>query len=184
MIDVNVAARQLANPRFTRDIAAAMAGSGMGVGRIAVELTETELIRDPEAVGRSLEALRKVGLRVFIDDFGTAYASMSYLVNFPVDGLKIDRQFVQDLDSAGGPGRALVASMVGLARELGIWAVAEGVETEAQAEALRRLGCAYAQGFLFSRPIPADDVVPLLRAGVVDVSATGFETHRRRVAAG
>ena len=123
-------------------------------------------------------------LRVFIDDFGTAYASMSYLVNFPVDGLKIDRQFVQDLDSAGGPGRALVASMVGLARELGIWAVAEGVETEAQAEALRRLGCAYAQGFLFSRPIPADDVVPLLRAGVVDVSATGFETHRRRVAAG
>jgi EAL domain-containing protein (putative c-di-GMP-specific phosphodiesterase class I) len=123
-------------------------------------------------------------LRVFIDDFGTAYASMSYLVNFPVDGLKIDRQFVQDLDSAGGPGRALVASMVGLARELGIWAVAEGVETEAQAEALRRLGCAYAQGFLFSRPIPADDVVPLLRAGVVDVSTARFETHRRRVAAG
>jgi len=184
VIDVNVAARQLADPRFTRDVAAAIAGTGMGAGRIAVELTETELIRDPKAVGRSLEVLRKGGLRVFIDDFGTAYASMSYLVNFPVDGLKIDRQFVQNLDSAGGPGRALVASMVGLARELGIWAVAEGVETEAQAEALRRLGCAYAQGFLFSRPIPADDVVLLLRAGVVDVPTARFETHRRRVAAG
>ena len=183
VIDVNVAARQLADPRFTRDIAAAIAGSAMGAGRIAVELTETELIRDPEAVGRRLEILRKGGLRVFIDDFGTAYASMSYLVNFPVDGLKIDRQFVQDLDSAAGPGRTLVASMIGLARELGIWAVAEGVETETQADALRRLGCSYAQGFLFSRAIPADDVVPLLRTGVIDLSTTSVQVHRRRVTA-
>ena len=168
-IDVNVAARQLADPRFTRDVAAAISGTGMGAGRIAVELTETELIRDPDAVGRSLSTLRRGGLRVVIDDFGTAYASMSHFVNFPIDGLKIDRQFVWELDATSGPGRALVSSMVRLASELGIWAIAEGVETERQAHVLREIGCPYAQGFLFSRPVPADAVANLLRAGAIGI---------------
>ncbi len=174
-IDINVAARQLADPRFTRDIAAAISGTGMGAGRIAVELTETELIRDPDAVGRSLATLRRGGLRVVIDDFGTAYASMSHFVNFPIDGLKIDRQFVWELEASNGPGRALVSSMVRLAHELGIWAVAEGVETERQAQVLREIGCPYAQGFLFSRPVPADTIATLLQAGaiVVPTARTG-----------
>ena len=94
-----------------------------------------------------------------IDDFGTAYASMSHFVNFPIDGLKIDRQFVWELEATTGPGRALVSSMVRLASELGIWAVAEGVETEQQLDALRSLGCDFAQGFLFSRPLPAADLI-------------------------
>jgi len=183
MIDINVAARQLADPRFAYEVASAVAGSAMGAGRIAVELTETELIHDPEAVSRRLAVLRRGGLQVVIDDFGTAYASMAYLVDFPVDGLKIDRQFVKELDYGAGPGRALVSSIIGLAHQLGIWAVAEGVETETQARTLRELGCAYAQGFLFSRPIPADQVAPLL-AGTVGVSMSAFKHERRRVAAG
>ena len=182
-IDINVAARQLADPRFTRDVAAAISGTGMGAGRIAVELTETELIRDPDAVGKSLETLRRGGLRVLIDDFGTAYASMSYFVNFPIDGLKIDRQFVWELEAPSGPGRALVSSMVRLASELGIWAVAEGVETERQAEVLRQIGCPYAQGFLFSRPVPADTIANLLRAGATLVPSGRATAGRGRMAA-
>ncbi len=184
MIDINVAARQLADPRFVREVAAAVAGTGMGAGRIAVELTETELIRDPEAVGRRLAVLRKGGLRVVIDDFGTAYASMSYLVNLPVDGLKIDRQFVHELEYGAGPGRALVSSMVGLARQIGIWAVAEGVETETQARALRELGCPYAQGYLFGRPLPAARVASILASGAIAVPTRAPESERRHVAAG
>jgi diguanylate cyclase (GGDEF)-like protein len=182
-IDVNVAARQLADPRFTRDVAAAISGTGMGAGRIAVELTETELIRDPDAVGRSLATLRRGGLRVLIDDFGTAYASMSHFVNFPIDGLKIDRQFVWELEATSGPGRALVSSMVRLAAELGIWAVAEGVETERQAQVLREIGCPYAQGFLFSRPVPADTVANLLRAGAIALPTTRSTAGRSGMAA-
>jgi EAL domain-containing protein (putative c-di-GMP-specific phosphodiesterase class I) len=182
-IDINVAARQLADPRFTRDVAAAISGTGMGAGRIAVELTETELIRDPASVGRSLETLRKGGLRVVIDDFGTAYASMSHFVNFPIDGLKIDRQFVWELEATTGTGRALVSSMVRLAAELGIWAVAEGVETEKQARVLREIGCPYAQGFLFSRPVPATDVAHLLRAGTIIVPTTASAAGHRGMAA-
>jgi len=184
MIDINVAARQLADPRFPYEVASAIAGTGMGAGRIAVELTETELIGDPEAVGRRLAVLRKSGVRVVIDDFGTAYASMSYLVNFPVDGLKIDRQFVRELEYGAGPGRALVSSMVGLAHQLGIWAVAEGVETETQARALRELGCPYAQGFLFGRPLPADQVAPLLASGAIELPMWAFESEHRYLAAG
>jgi EAL domain-containing protein (putative c-di-GMP-specific phosphodiesterase class I) len=164
-------------------VAAAISGTGMGAGRIAVELTETELIRDPVSVGRSLETLRKGGLRVVIDDFGTAYASMSHFVNFPIDGLKIDRQFVWELEAATGTGRALVSSMVRLAAELGIWAVAEGVETEKQAQVLREIGCPYAQGFLFSRPVPATDVAHLLRAGTIIVPTTYSAAGRGGMAA-
>jgi EAL domain-containing protein (putative c-di-GMP-specific phosphodiesterase class I) len=155
----------------------------MGAGRLAVELTETELIRDPGAVGRSLETLRRGGLRVVIDDFGTAYASMSHFVNYPIDGLKIDRQFVWALETKTGPGRALVSSMVRLAKELGIWAVAEGVETEQQARVLREIGCPYAQGFLFSRPVPAGDVADLLRAGAIEVRTAHAAAGRRGMAA-
>ena len=182
-IDVNVAARQLADPRFTRDVAAAISGTAMGAGRIAVELTETELIRDPDAVGRSLATLRRGGLRVVIDDFGTAYASIRHFVNFPIDGLKIDRQFVWELEATTGPGRALVSSMVRLASELGIWAVAEGVETEQQARVLREIGCPYAQGFLFSRPVPADKVANLLRAGAIAIPTVRTAAGGGRMAA-
>lgn len=184
VIHVNVAARQIEDPHFTRDVAAAISGTGMGAERIAVELTETELIRDPKTVGRRLAMLRKSGLQVVIDDFGTGYASMSYLVNFPVDGLKIDRRFVHQLELGTGPGWVLVSSMVGLARQLGIRAVAEGVETETQARALREIGCPYAQGYLFSPPVPADQVPPLLRSGAVATRAGAAGRQRRRLATG
>ncbi len=171
LVSINVAARQLADPGFTREVATTIAGSGLGPGRIALELMETDLVRDADGVARSLALLRKAGVRVVLDDFGTAYASMSYLVNFPVDGLKIDRSFVAGLSAGDEPGPTLVRSMLQLANSLGISAVAEGVETAAEAEVLLGFGCVFAQGYLYSRPLPADQIVPLLEAGVVPLGA-------------
>jgi len=168
VLDINVSARQLAAPGFLREVAADLAGSGLGPGRIALELTETDLVRDAAQVERAVAALRRAGVRVVIDDFGTAYASMSYLADFPVDGIKIDRAFVSVLDTDPGARTRLAEAMVYMAHGLGISAVAEGVETPAQAAALARMGCLYAQGYLFGRPLPASDTTELLAAGHVE----------------
>jgi sensor c-di-GMP phosphodiesterase-like protein len=106
-------------------------------------------------------------VRVVIDDFGTAYASLSYLADFPVDGIKIDRAFVAALDGIAGPRVNLARVMVDLARDFGIAAIAEGVETTEQAQALVAIGCRYGQGFLFGRPMPATDAAELLAVGRV-----------------
>ena len=168
VLNINVSARHLAAPGFLREIAAALAGSGLGPGSIALELTETDLVRDTAQVAHAIAALRRAGVRVVIDDFGTAYASMSYLADFPVDGIKIDRAFVSVLDTDPSPRTRLAEAMVYMARGLGISAVAEGVETPAQAAALARMGCLYAQGYLFGRPLPASDAAELLAAGRVE----------------
>ncbi|HEY5434494.1 MAG TPA: EAL domain-containing protein [Candidatus Limnocylindrales bacterium] len=168
VLNINVSARHLATPGFLREIAAALAGSGLGPGSIALELTETDLVRDTAQVEHAIAALRRAGVRVVIDDFGTAYASMSYLADFPVDGIKIDRVFVSVLDTDPSPRTRLAEAMVYMARGLGISAVAEGVETPAQAAALARMGCLYAQGYLFGRPLPASDAAELLAAGRVE----------------
>ena len=168
VLNINVSVRQLEAPGFLREVAADLAGSGLGPGSIAIELTETDLVRDAAQVARTIEALRRAGVRVVIDDFGTAYASMTYLADFPVDGIKIDGAFVSALDTNPGPRTRLAEAMVHMARDFGISAVAEGVETQAQATALARMGCVYAQGFLFGRPLPAGDTAELLVAGHVE----------------
>ncbi|MGC8633403.1 MAG: putative bifunctional diguanylate cyclase/phosphodiesterase [Candidatus Limnocylindrales bacterium] len=172
LLDINVSARALAEPGFRRELAADLAGSGLGPGRIALELTETDLVRDAERVGQTMAALRRAGVRIVIDDFGTAYAAMSYLADFPVDGLKIDRSFVAALGDDPGPRGTLVAAMLALARSFEISAVAEGVETPAQAAALVRLGCRYAQGFLYARPLPAAAMRRLLAEGRIALPTT------------
>jgi diguanylate cyclase (GGDEF)-like protein len=171
LLDINVSARALAEPGFRRELSADLAGSGLGPGRIALELTETDLVRDADRVGQTMAALRRAGVRMVIDDFGTAYAAMSYLAEFPVDGIKIDRAFVAALDTDPGPRSTLVAAMLALAHALGISAVAEGVETPAQAAALARLGCRYAQGFLYARPLSAAAMTRLLGEGRIAVPA-------------
>jgi diguanylate cyclase (GGDEF)-like protein/PAS domain S-box-containing protein len=167
VLNINVSARHLAAPGFLAEIAADLAGRSLGSGRIALELTETDLVRDAAQVARVIARLRRAGVRVVIDDFGTAYASMSYLADFPVDGIKIDQTFVAALDGDLGPPAKLVHAMVDLARDFDITAIAEGVETPAQAQALAAMGCLYAQGFLFGRPLPAGDATMLLTAGRV-----------------
>ena len=166
MMSVNISARQLVEPGFTDEVRTAVARHGVNPLNLVFELTESVLIEDTPAVARTLEALKAIGVRLAIDDFGTGYSSMNYVSRFPIDVLKIDRSFVESV-AENTTSTALVAAMVQLANSLGITAVAEGVEDHAQADALRRLGCRLAQGFLFARPLPADEIDHVLRLGTV-----------------
>ena len=135
--------------------------NGMDGNAVVIEITEGLLLNAEPGVYRNLLLLRDAGVQVAIDDFGTGYSSLSYLRKFDIDYLKIDRSFVEDLN---GVGLDLCETIVVMAHRLGQEVVAEGVETEAQKMLLHRMGCDYAQGFLFSRPIPAEDFTTILRA--------------------
>ncbi|SFO51060.1 diguanylate cyclase (GGDEF) domain-containing protein [Geodermatophilus obscurus] len=153
-IAVNLSPRQLSDDDVVTVVARVLADTGLPAGQLTLEVTEGVLLRDvDEAVGR-LAALRALGVRIAIDDFGTGYSSMAYLRRLPADVLKIDRSFVQDLGS-DGRSTTLVASMIELARSLGLEVVAEGVETPQQHAVLGDLACSHAQGYLFGRPLPA-----------------------------
>jgi diguanylate cyclase (GGDEF)-like protein/PAS domain S-box-containing protein len=165
-VSVNLSSKQLASPTLIEDLERILAETGLDPSALKLELTESTLIDDPEAAHRLLERLRAQGVRLYIDDFGTGYSSLSYLHHFAIDGLKIDKSFV---DMVGQPSRkaAIVPSIVSLAHSLGIDVVAEGVETEEQADALRHLQCREGQGFLFSRPITSDEAAGLIARGGV-----------------
>jgi EAL domain-containing protein (putative c-di-GMP-specific phosphodiesterase class I) len=163
MVSVNVSARQLMEATFVDELRAVVSRHGVRPGNLVLELTESVLIDDVPGVTRTLEALKELGVRLAIDDFGTGYSSMNYVSRFPIDVLKIDQSFVEEV-SENTTSTALVAAMVQLANSLGITAVAEGVEREEQAEALRRLGCRFGQGHLFARPVAAAEIDALLAA--------------------
>jgi EAL domain-containing protein (putative c-di-GMP-specific phosphodiesterase class I) len=166
-VSVNVAAGQLADPGFVEDVADALDHSGFAPRLLVLEITESAVVEDLAATGSMLHRLRDLGVRVAIDDFGSGYASMSYLMRLPVDALKIDRMFVAEL-ATGGKSEPIVHSMLRLGHTLGLQVIAEGVELEAQAQRLRLLGCEFAQGFLFSPPVPADELAAMLAAARVD----------------
>jgi EAL domain-containing protein (putative c-di-GMP-specific phosphodiesterase class I) len=127
-----------------------------------LELTESSLVKDAERAIETLDALRGLGVRIAVDDFGTGYSSLSYLIDLPIDTLKIDRSFVRDATTH--PRRAaLLKGIVTLAHDLRLSVTAEGVETAEQRNMLCRLGCDEIQGYLFSRPVPADEFEALLR---------------------
>ena len=154
-VAVNVSARELRHAAFLdgcRELLAPFAGNAP----IDIEITESVIVDDVEQTAPLLEALRALGCRIAIDDFGTGYSSLNYLVRLPVDTLKIDRSFVAMLEESRET-LTLVANTIGLAHSLGLDVVAEGVETEAQAEHLRRLGCEVLQGYLLGRPVPPDE---------------------------
>jgi diguanylate cyclase (GGDEF)-like protein len=155
IVAVNVSARQLADTGLPDLVATVLADTGVPPERICIELTESILMGDTVQTVATLEALHRLGLLLSIDDFGTGYSSLAYLHRFPVDELKIDRVFVQEL-TVRPESRTLVAAMIAMGRALGLSIVAEGVETVAQAAALRELGCDIAQGYLYSRPERAE----------------------------
>ena len=122
-----------------------------------LEITETNLMKDLQDVIPALHRLNEIGVEISIDDFGTGYSSLSYLTTLPISELKIDRSFVRDL-GVTPQSVAVVTAIIALARALSLRVIAEGVETLRQMEVLHRLGCGVMQGFLFSRPIPADEL--------------------------
>lgn len=161
IMSVNLSARQFEDPGLVADIERVLVTTGLDPHLLKVEVTESVAMKDPGATGRSLEALKVLGIQIAIDDFGTGYSSLSALKRFPIDTLKIDRSFV------GGLGRdsqdtAIVRSVVTLAKTLNLSITGEGVETREQEALLLALECERGQGYLFARPLPADDVARLL----------------------
>jgi len=160
-VSVNVSTRQLVHPRFPRDVAQALTSSGLPAARLTLEITESALADDATTVVRVLEDLRGQGISIALDDFGTGYSSLAYVQLLPVDILKIDKSFV---DPIRGPGQGTTLSEVvlKLAEATGLRTVAEGIETPAQAEALRLLGCVSGQGYTWSRPVPIGQLATAL----------------------
>jgi PAS domain S-box-containing protein/diguanylate cyclase (GGDEF)-like protein len=160
-IAVNVSAQQIRRRTFVDNCLAAASACTAGGYGLDLEITETGLLHDVEGASRKLRELRTAGMRVAIDDFGTGYSSLGLLSKLPVDLLKIDRTFISGLpeDPANG---TLVSSIIGLASAFNLITVAEGVETEEQLELLRKLKCNHSQGFLHSRPVPAEQLEQML----------------------
>jgi len=160
-ISVNLSARQVGDPLLLETIDATLAETGLAPNCLKLELTESVMMDRADEVFALLQEIRGRGVSIWIDDFGTGYSSLSYLHRFPVDGLKIDRSFVSRLD--GTPRSAtLVQTILDLARNFDLEVIAEGIETQTQAEHLQRLSCTTCQGWFFGRPMPADKVRALL----------------------
>jgi EAL domain-containing protein (putative c-di-GMP-specific phosphodiesterase class I) len=164
-ISVNLSTRQLGQPDLVDAVVDVLEETGMEPGQLWLEITESTVLEDTESALVTLEALKGKGVRISLDDFGTGYSSLALLKRLPVDELKVDRSFVMGLgrDPQDSP---IVSTVIGLAEALGLAAIAEGVETAAQADELLRIGCRFAQGYYFARPQPPERMTALLRSGL------------------
>ncbi|MEU6624300.1 aminotransferase class I/II-fold pyridoxal phosphate-dependent enzyme [Streptomyces litmocidini] len=152
--NVNVSARQFRDPGFLEEVRRALHSSGLAPGSLVLELTETVLMRRDAQIGTTMSALKELGVGIAIDDFGTGFSSLSYLREFPIDVLKVDKSFIDDITT--DPQQvALVEGIVRIADVLGLQVVAEGIEHEEQRALLAQMGCRYGQGYLFARPMTA-----------------------------
>ena len=161
-VAVNLSPVQFKNTSLVATVKEALRTSGLPAHRLELEITESVLLQNSEATLSVLHELRAFGVRISLDDFGTGYSSLSYLRSFPFDKIKIDRSFVTEL-ATREDSMAIVRAVTGLGKSLGIVTTAEGVETDAQFDLLRREGCTQAQGYLFSPPRPAAEVETMLR---------------------
>jgi len=169
-MSVNLSARQLDEPDFAGVVATALEASAFPASALTLEITESVVMQDVLRNAEHLRALREIGVDISIDDFGTGYSSLAYLKRLPVTTLKIDREFVHGLGQDPHDS-AIVAAVIALARALELRVVAEGVETPRQLAELRQLGCDAAQGFLFSRPVPAEEAERWVLAGRAPASS-------------
>ncbi|WP_240125573.1 GGDEF and EAL domain-containing protein [Thermomonas alba] len=155
-ISINISARHFQYEDFDQRLLELLRETGFPPQRLQIEVTERTLLSDPNAAARILQRLRDAGIGTALDDFGTGYSSLSHAHRFPLEKIKIDRSFIRDLDQADAQRSiAIIRAVLSLAQSLDLNVVAEGVETEAQRQALLALGCQHAQGFLFGRPQPA-----------------------------
>jgi EAL domain-containing protein (putative c-di-GMP-specific phosphodiesterase class I) len=177
-VAVNLSARQFRQHDLDQRIRNIVAEAGIDASLVELEITESQLMHDPDHAIRMLERLGDFGLRIAIDDFGTGYSSLSYLTRFPLASLKIDRSFVADVltDEADA---TIVRTIIEMAHTLGFTVIAEGVELDSQAAFLRKLGCEQAQGFLFARPMPAGDFAALIASSMATLGRARRRAPRR-----
>jgi EAL domain-containing protein (putative c-di-GMP-specific phosphodiesterase class I) len=162
-VAVNVSGRQLRDRSLVAEVNRVLRETGFDPENLVLELTESILM---ERVRETtiLDELKAIGARISIDDFGTGYSSLSYLTRFPIDSLKVDKSFVREVD-ANPDGAAITSAIVAMAHRLGLKVVAEGVETPEELAFLRKEGCDEMQGYLFSKPVPAETIERYLREG-------------------
>jgi diguanylate cyclase (GGDEF)-like protein len=181
---VNFSAMQFKRPvELELDIAASLAGTGLPAQRLELELTETALMEASRAHNDVLMRLRQTGVRFAIDDFGTGFSSLDYLRRYPADRVKIAQIFVRQITTDAGSA-AIVKAIIGLARELGMMSIAEGIETAEQLALLEGWGCQEAQGYFFARPLEPDKILPLLLRGRILVPTVLAGRERKKVALG
>jgi EAL domain-containing protein (putative c-di-GMP-specific phosphodiesterase class I) len=161
MVAINVSARQFHQRNLAEAVVAAMAESNVDPRHVEIELTESAIMHDAEASISTLQRLKSHGISISIDDFGTGYSSLSYLKRLPLDILKIDQSFVRDIDTDKNDA-ALVRTIIGLARNLGMKVLAEGVENHSQLSFLNAYGCNFGQGFLFGKPLAPEAFAELM----------------------
>ncbi len=159
-VSVNVSAKQLASGKLVKTVAGALANSGLQPDQLEIEITESVLMSDITGCVATLRSLRELGIRISMDDFGTGYSSLSYLQSFPFHTIKIDQSFIQSMDVEKSDG--IIRAITAIGKHLGMTTIAEGVETSAQLSQVTSSGCSSAQGYLFSRPVPAGEVAGML----------------------
>lgn len=161
-IAVNVSMPQMRRPDFPERVARILGARGMPASALELEITESQLLDEPQIVLRNLQALKQKGIQISIDDFGTGYSSLGQLRQLPIDSIKIDRSFVLEIDH--GRGDLFAETIIMLAHKLGAETVAEGVDTEDQLQCLRGLGCDTVQGFLYAKPMPVEELTSWIAA--------------------
>ncbi len=177
-IAINLSARNILDPELPAYLLASAARHRVEPRHIQLEITETILIKDPASAGAVMQQLADAGFTLALDDFGTGYSSLAYLARFPIHTLKIDRSFVRDmLDHPQS--RTIVESTISLARGLGLRVTAEGVEQQAEADLLHELGCDFAQGYLFSRPVREEQLTEMWHPGAVVGNGARQPLHYR-----
>jgi EAL domain-containing protein (putative c-di-GMP-specific phosphodiesterase class I) len=161
---VNLSGRQFEQEDLVRSIAKVVEETAFDPADLELELTESSIMRNPDQAVAKLEALSRLGIRLSIDDFGTGYSSLLHLKRFPIKTLKIDQSFIQGI-TTDADDAAIAQAIIALAESLRLKVIAEGVETRGQLDLLRRYHCDQMQGYLFSKPLPADEMLTLLQSG-------------------
>ena len=162
MVAVNISTQQLRSPTLVSTIAELMKKYQMNPGELEIEVTESSMMENPEESIKRLRELREIGVELTVDDFGTGYSSLAYLKLLPIHSLKLDRTFVSDLEENSDDSKICAATLA-LAHNLGLGVVAEGVETAAQQDFLVSLNCQKLQGYFYSKPLPASEILPFIR---------------------
>jgi EAL domain-containing protein (putative c-di-GMP-specific phosphodiesterase class I) len=162
-VTANVAGRDLEAEDFCDDVLAAVEHAALPPGLLKLEVTEQQVLRDPVLVSARLQTLREAGVRVVFDDFGTGFSSLSWLMRLPADAIKFDQTMIAGVGTETAE-RKIVRAMIGLAHELGLETIAEGVETETLRDSLIDMGCDFAQGHYYATPLPSEAARALIAA--------------------